>query len=181
MQWHWREDKRQKTWLWVGVLFLVFYFAEAFLFWGPKPRIMPPPYTPLAFWGLFGVGLIWIISRPIPSAEPPTRLVKIQSWMLGTIITGTAICLAFLVICRTGDLTLGHVVLLGVLAQAGLIIAALTFNIGWLAGGLVWLGGSIGILCHPHRQDYIVGAAVALGFILIGSFRKCLGQQPNAA
>lgn len=57
MAYQWREDKRQKTCLWVGLLFCVFYFGEAFLFWGPEPRVAAPPATPLVFWGSFGVAL----------------------------------------------------------------------------------------------------------------------------
>ncbi|MGD0090161.1 MAG: hypothetical protein ABSE73_09595 [Planctomycetota bacterium] len=174
MGFHWREDKRQKTWLWVGLLFSVFYFTEAFLFWGPEHRVAAPPFTPLVFWGLFGVALVWVLTRPLPSVGPQSRFEKIQYWVLSVAITAATVGVPFLIICRTGDVTLGHVVLLFVLAQAALIISALAFNAGWLAAGLCWIAGGMWILCRPSGQDYVLGAALAIGFVLIGVLRKCL-------
>jgi len=173
MAYHWREDRRQKTWLWVGLLFFVFYFTEAVLFWGPQPRVLAPPYIPLIFWGLFGMAVIGVTTRPFPSAGKPERLETIQAWLLGTTITAAAIGSAFLIIRRTGDITLGHVVLLFILAQAGLIIGALSVNLGWLAAGLCWLAGGVWVLCQPSLQDYALGATVAFGFVLIGLLRMC--------
>jgi hypothetical protein len=174
MGYNWQENKRQKAWLWVGLLFFVFYFTEALLFWGPQPRLVPPPFAPLVFWGLFGAVLIWIITRPIPNVARATRSERLKSVVLGLTITAASVGSAFLIIWRTGDLTLGHAVLLFVLAQAGLIIGALSFNAGWFVAGLLWIGGAACVLCQPTVQDYAIGAAVAGGFVLIGSCRKCL-------
>jgi hypothetical protein len=174
MVFHWREDKRQKTWLWVGLLFLAFYFAEALLFWGPEPRVAAPPFTPFFYWGLFGALLIWIVTRSSPSESSPHRLERIQAVVLGIAITAGTVGLAFLIIRRTGDLALGHAALLLILAQAGLVIGAMSFNVGWFLAGWCWIGGGVGVLWQPAVQDYIVGAAVALGFVVIGCFRQCV-------
>jgi hypothetical protein len=177
MGYHWREEKRQKTWLWVGLLFFVFYFTEALLFWGPEPRVAAPSFTPLVFWGLFGAALIWVVTRPTPDGGVPNRLERIQSWVLGMGITTAAVGSAFLIIRRTGDLALGHAVLLFVLGQAGLVIGAVSFNAGWLMAALCWIAGGMWVLCQPSIQDLVIGAAVAIGFMLIGFCRKCLVCQ----
>src|SRR5580700_3024113 len=125
MLYHWREDKQQRTWLWVGLLFFAFYFTEALLFWGPEPRVAAPAFTPLIFWGLFGAALIWVVTRPTLGGGKPSWLERIRSGALGVSITVAAVGSAFLIIRRTGDLTLGHAVLLFILAQAGLVIGAM--------------------------------------------------------
>jgi hypothetical protein len=170
----WREEKRQKVWLWVGVLFFGFYFTEALLFWGPEPRVVAPPFTPLVFWGLFGAAIIAVVTRGSPADAPSSRPERIQATVLGLAITAACVGSAFLIMRRTGDVTLGHAVLLFALAQAGVTIGATSYNVGWLAAGLAWCGGGIGVLFLPAVQDYIVGAATALGFMLIGTLRKCL-------
>lgn len=170
----WHDDPRQRVWLWIGLLFFAFYFTEAILFWGPEPRVLAPAYTPLVFWGLFGAALITLITRPNAAGQRPKKHETAQSWILGTTITASAVGSAFLIIRRTGDITLGHIILLFVLAQAALIFGAMTFNAGWLSAGLCWCGAGIWILIRPAGQDYVLGAAVALGFLLIGTFRKHL-------
>jgi hypothetical protein len=174
MGYHWREDRRQKAWLWVGLLFFVFYFTEALLFWGPEPRVIAPSFTPLVYWGLFGVALIWIVTRPNPDDAATKRLEQIQAWVLGIAITAACVGSAFLIIHRTGDVTAGHAVLLFVLAEAGLIIGALTVNAGWFGAGLCWIVGGVCVLMWPPVQDYVIGAVVALGFVFVGCFRKCI-------
>jgi len=168
---HRQEDKRQKAWLWVGLLFFGFYFAEAVLFWGPRPRLIAPPFTPLVFWGLFGVSVIWVVTRPIAGLGRPRWEETLQSWVLGLSITAAAVGSAFLVIRRTGDITLGHVILLFALAEAGLVIGALLLNPGWFAAGLIWISAGVWVFCQPRLQDYVLGAAVAIGFVVIGVFR----------
>ena len=109
------------------------------------------------------------------------RLEKMQSGVLGVAITATAIGSAFLIIRRTSDLTLGHAVLLFILGQAGLVIAAMSFNTGWLLAALCWLCGGAWVLCQPSVQDYAIGAVVAIGFMLIGTCRKCLVPSPRSS
>jgi hypothetical protein len=173
MRYHWREDRGQKTWLWVGLLFFVFYFVEALLFWGPEPRVVAPSFTPLVYWGLFGATLVWVVTRPI-SESARRWLERIQAWVLGVAITVVSVGSAFLIIRRTGDLTLGHAVLLFILALSGLVIGAMAFNAGWFVAGLCWITGGICVLWQPPFQDYILGAAVAIGFMLIGCFRRSM-------
>jgi hypothetical protein len=174
MHYCWREDKRQKTWLWVGLLFLFFYFAEAVLFWGPEPRVAAPPFTPLVYWGLFGAILIWIVTHARANELSASGLERGQGVVLGIGITAAVVGLAFLIIRRTGDLTLGHAVLLFTLAQAGIIIGAMSFNVGWFLAGLCWIGSGFVVLWQPAVQDYTIGTGVALGFVVIGSFRQCV-------
>lgn len=169
----WREDKSQKAWLWIGLLFLAFYFLEALLFWGPTPRITAPPYTPLVFWGLFGSGVIVIVSR-FSTGSTTSRIETIQAWVLGTVITLGAVGSAFLVIARTRDVTLGHAILLIVLGVSGVVVGSLSYSIGWVVAGIVWLIGVVSVLLWPSYQDYTLGAVVALGFILIGALRMRL-------
>jgi hypothetical protein len=172
MVYHWREDKRQKTWVWVGLLFLVFYFTEAVLFWGPEPRVVAPPFTPLVYWGVFGVALIWVVTRRTPGGAATKPLERLQAGVLGVVVTAACVGSAYLIIRRTGDLTVGHAVLLFIMAEAGLIIGALSFNAGWFVAGLCWIAGGVYVLCRPPDQDYVIGAAVAIGFVLVGCFRK---------
>jgi hypothetical protein len=174
MNYRWREDNGQKSWLWVGLLFFAFYFTEALLFWGPNPRVIAPPYTQLIFWGLFAVALTWVITRPKPDGGALNRLEKVQYAVLSISITCAAVGSTFLILLRTRDLTLCHAMLLFSLGQAGLVIGALTFNLGWLLAALCWIGGGATVLYQPSLQDYFVGAAIAVGFVLIGACRTCL-------
>jgi hypothetical protein len=174
MNYQWREEKRQKSWLWVGLLFFAFYFTEAVLFWGPQPRIVAPPYAQLGLWGLFAVALAWVLTRPKRDGDALNGLEKVQYAVLSIGITCAAVGSTFLILLRTRDLTLGHAMLLFGLGQAGLIIGALRFNLGWLLAAVCWIGGGAAVLYQPSLQDYSVGAAVALGFILVGAFRACL-------
>ena len=77
-----------------------------------------------------------------------------------------------MIIRRTDDITLGHAVLLFVLALSGLLIGARSLNLGWTLAAIWWIGGGAWILHDPRYQDYTPGAAVALGFILIGLFNR---------
>lgn len=174
MPYLWRENKGQETWRRVGLLFFAFYVTEALLFWGPEPRVAGPAFTPLVFWGLFGIALIGVVTRPDPEAGKSRWLESVQSAVLGTSITSAAVGSAFLIIRRTGDLALGHAVLLFILALAALILGATSLNIGWLAAGLCWSAGGAWVLCQPSVQDYVLGVAVALGFVLVGTLRKSL-------
>lgn len=165
------------AWLWIAVLFGAFYFTEAFLFWGPQPRIVAPPFTPLVYWGAFGAGVIWLVRRQGKSAsrrtpdQPPPLL---QSLVLGIGITTSVVAMAFLVIRATGNITLGHAILLGTLFEAGVVIAGMSGSVGWIAASLIWAAGSVGVLCWPNVQDYTLGLAVAVGFAVVGLLRKCI-------
>ena len=176
MKLSWCENRRDKRWLWIGVLFLAFYFGEALLFWGPDPRVSAPPYTPLAYWGLFGAVVIWVLTRKGPHGEKPGPFEGVQSVLIGIAIPAAAVGSAFLVIGRTGDVTLGHAVVLIALGQAAVIVGALERSPGWLAAGVCWAASAGGVLGWPALQDMILGAAVAAGFILIGSVRQRLAQ-----
>lgn len=181
MVWQWREDPRQRTWRTVGLLFLAFYFLEALLFWGPNPLLVPPRFTPLVFWGLFGVALIVVVTRPVRGTAPLDRLEQRQSWLLGGAITLSVVGCTCLVIMRTHDITLGHAVLLFTLAQAAFVIGALQFNAGWLAAGLLWVAGGALIIWRPAGQDYLLGAVIAAGFLAIGTWRRCAVQLASPA
>jgi hypothetical protein len=175
---HWRDDPSQKVWLWVGLLFLVFYFAEAVLFWGPEPRVVAPPFTPLVYWGLFGAALIWLVTRPVANA-PTDRIEQVQSCLVGVVVTGAVVGTAFLVIARTQDVTAGHAVLMFSLAEAGLLIGLLSLKPGWIVAGLIWIAAGAWLLCQPKIQDYVLGAAVAVGFILVGIVRNSLVRDAS--
>jgi hypothetical protein len=179
----WVEESDQKAWLWVAVAFAAFYFGEAILFWGPKPLVAAPPMTPLVYWGAFGATIIWLLSRtpkggPQPTASGTPR--ALQNWVLGIGITAAVVGMAYFTMIATRELgvmrsvTAGHVIILGAMFEAGVIIGGLSGNPGWIAAGAVWLLGGALILIFPGVQDYTLGAVVTLGFALIGLLRRSL-------
>ncbi|MCG3181266.1 MAG: hypothetical protein BIFFINMI_03645 [Phycisphaerae bacterium] len=170
----WIEDRRQKAWLWIALFFASFYFGEAILFWGTNPRIAAPSFTPLIYWGSFGVAVVWLVRRydrlaSTPSADsvPP----GMQATVLGLGITLSVIGMTVLVIRLTGNITLGHTILLLALCEAGLVIAGMSGSVGWLAAGLIWGCGAPAVFWFPGVQDVTLGLAVAIGFALIGLLR----------
>jgi hypothetical protein len=66
------------------------------------------------------------------------------------------------------------------MAQAGLVIGAMSFNVGWMVAGLCWALGGVWILVSPAGQDYVLGAAVGIGFMLVGILRKGLVPERSA-
>jgi len=170
----WREDRSQKGWLWIGLVFLVFYMGEACLFWGPQPRVTGPPFIHVAYWAVFGAILIGLISRSTTRSDPTSWWDTIQSIILGTAITAAVIGIPALIIGRTHDITLGHAVLLFTISLAAIVIGAMSFNLGWLLAGCVWAVAGCFILYLPLIQDYLLGAVVAIGFCIVGVLRKSL-------
>ena len=170
----WREDKSQLIWLWIGVLFLTFYTGEACLFWGPNPRVAGPLWMHLLYWGAFGIFLAGFIGWSARQEGPEKWLNMAQSTVLGVVITAAVVGVPALIMVRTRDITLGHAVLLFTLALAALVIGSLRFNPGWLLAGCVWVSAGCAILCLPRIQDYLLGAVVAIGFIIVGAIRKSL-------
>jgi hypothetical protein len=183
----WIEDRAQKVWLWVGVVFAAFYFGEAFLFWGPVPRVKAPPFLPLAYWGAFGAVIIGLLSRQTKKQTPakpgPEVPASLQSAILGMGITASVVGITFLVIAATHNVTLGHAVLLGTMFEAGIVIGGMSGNIGWLLAGLVWAACGVLVYRYPSVQDYTLGVAVFLGFATVGVVRwsVCRGNQNGAA
>ena len=174
------EEPEQRVWLWIGLVFAFFYFGEAFLFWGPNPRVYAPPVTPLIYWGMFGAAIVWLLSRQKKTSPPKAATRPPKAWestVLGVGITASVVGLPFTVIAVTGNVSLGHVILLGAMFEAGIIIGGMSGSLGWMVASLVWLGSGLFILWHPHGQDYTLGFAVALGFIIIGLLRKCLCSE----
>ncbi len=170
----WREDKSQLIWFWIGVLFLMFYTGEAYLFWGPNPRVAGPPLVHLLYWGAFGALLAGLIGWSARQEGPKKWLNVVQSIVLGVVITAAVVGVPALIMVRTHDITLGHAVLLFTLALAAVVIGSLRFNPGWLLAGCLWASAGGAILYLPRIQDYLLGAAVAMGFIIVGTLRKSL-------
>jgi hypothetical protein len=170
----WREDKSQLIWLWIGVLFLTFYTGEACLFWGPNPRVAAPPLVHLLYWGAFGALLAGLIGWSARQEGPKKWLSVVQSTVLGVVITAAVVGVPALIMLRTRDITLGHAVLLFTLALAAVVVGSLRFNAGWLLAGCVWASAGCTILRLPRIQDYLLGAVVAIGFIVVGALRKTL-------
>jgi hypothetical protein len=170
----WVEEAGQKVWLWIGVVFAAFYFGEAFLFWGPNPRVNAPSFTPLVYWGAFGAAVIGLLLRqPKQASEKPAPGVPhaLQTWVLGVGITVSVVGMAFLVMWATGNVTLGHAILLGAMFEAGVVIGGMSGNLGWLAAGIVWAGAAVHVLRYPSTQDITIGIATATGFALVGLIR----------
>jgi hypothetical protein len=170
----WREEKGQRVWLWIGVVFLVFYTGEAWLFWGPHPRVTGPLFLHLLYWAAFGAILTGLIARSPRNADPKGWLGVIQSAILGVTITSAVVGIPALIMVRTQDFTLGHAVLLFTISLAAVVIGSLSFNPGWLLAGCVWASAGWVILALPPVQDYVLGAAMAIGFIIVGALRKSL-------
>lgn len=166
------EEPGQKVWAWIAVAFAAFYFGEAFLFWGPEPRVHAPAFTPLIYWGAFGACVIWLLrrrGRSQISGEPTPEIPHgLQTAILGTGITASVVGIAFLVIHVTGNVTLGHAVMLGAMFEAAIIIAGMSGNLGWLAASLVCAASAALVLIYPAVQDYTLGAAMAISFALVG-------------
>ncbi|MCY3018462.1 MAG: hypothetical protein NTW87_05455 [Planctomycetota bacterium] len=89
----------------------------------------------------------------------------------------------YIVIGLTHNVTLGHVILLGAMFEAGVVIGGLTGSLGWIAASLVWAASGMFILYHPQGQDYTLGFALAVGFILVGLLRRCFCDEepPNVS
>ncbi len=181
----WVEEREQKVWLWIAAAFAGFYFGEALLFWGPEPRVKAPPFTPLLYWGAFGVVIVWLVrrqskkdARTVTAAGVPHGL---QSAILGIGITASVVGLAYLVMGVTGNVTLGHAVLLGAMFEAAAIIGGMSGNTGWLAAALVWGIALALVLVFPRIQDYSLGAAMVLGFALIGMLRWSVRTAPKTS
>lgn len=169
----WRDDERQKAWLWIGLVFAAFYFGEAVLFWGPRPLVVAPPFTPFVYWGLFGATVVWLVSRAAPpGASGERRLGQVQAAILGFGITSAVIGIPFLIMARTHDVTLGHAVLLLVMFEAGVVLGGQLLNPGWLLAALLWAGGAGAVLLRPAWQDHVLGLVVAGGFVVVGLLRK---------
>src|SRR5512133_1543529 len=121
MRFRWVDDRRQSVWRWIAILFALFYFTEAALFWGPNPRIAAPHYMPLLYWASFGLGIVWLVRRQGPPA-PDSSAVQVppgmQAAVLGLGITLCVIGATFLVVRVTGNVTLAHAVLLLAMCQA---------------------------------------------------------------
>jgi hypothetical protein len=163
------------VWLWIALAFAGFYFGEAFLFWGPKPRVQAPPITPLLYWGAFGVLIVWLLARratnDAANDATPTVPSGLQATVLGLGITVSVIGLTLLVMRVAGSVTLGHAVLLGTLAEAALVLGGMSVNLGWLVASLLWACGVCLVLRYPPLQDVTVGVAVCLGFTAVGTLR----------
>ena len=175
----WRDDKGQKIWLWIGVLFLVFYIGESFLFWGPNPRVAGQPFLHLLYWAAFGAVLCGLLGWSGRKSEPKKWLDVIQSTVLGMTITSAVVGIPALIIFRTHDITLAHAVLLLTLSLVAVVIGSLTFNPGWFLAGCLWALAGCVILCWPPIQDHLLGAVVAVGFIVVGALRKSLVKEYN--
>ena len=179
----WIEEREQKVWAWIAAVFALFYFGEAFLFWGPEPRVHAPAFTPLVYWGVFAASIVWLLLRQAkkePSRKPTSGVPRgLQSTILGAGITASVIGIAFLVMAITHNVTLGHAVLLGTLFEAAVVIGGMSGNLGWLAAGLVWATSAILVLRYPSVQDYTLGVAVFVGFALIGLIRRSVREMPR--
>lgn len=175
----WRDNKSQQVWLWIGLVFLVFYTGEAWLFWGPVPRVIVPPFVYLLYWGAFGAILIGLIARSARKADSKNWLDVIQSTVLGVAITAAVVGIPFLIMARTQDITLGHAVLLFTISLAAIVIGAMSFNAGWLLAGCMWASAGWMILARPRYQDYVLGVVLAIGFIIVGALRKSLVKEYN--
>ena len=166
----WVKEPGQRAWAWVAIVFAAFYFGEAYLFWGPEPRLHAPNFAPLVYWGTFGTCVIWLLSRsrrnPGNRSPGPPRLA--QTVTLGVGITASVVCIAFLVIRVSGNVTLGHAVMLGTLFEAAVIIGGMSGNVGWTAASLVWAASAALVLVFPSVQDYTIGAATVIAFALVG-------------
>ena len=149
----WREDRNQRIWLWIGVLFLAFYIGDACLFWGPNPQSPGPPLVHLSYWAAFGALLIGLVGWSARQGGPKKWLVVVQSIVLGVAITAAVVGVPALIIARTHDVTLGHAVLLFTLSLAAGVIGSLSYNLGWLLAGCAWAltGCTIFCICHRYR------------------------------
>jgi small-conductance mechanosensitive channel len=170
----WQEVKGQRIWLWIGVLFLTFYTGEACLFWGPNPRIAAPVLAHLLYWAAFGALLSGLIGWSARQERPKKWWNVVQSMVLGVAITAAVVGVPALIMIRTNDVTLGHAVLLFTLSLAAVVIGSLSFNPGWFLAGCLWASAGFAVLYFPRIQDYLLGAAVAIGFIIVGALRKSL-------
>lgn len=186
----WVDEREQKVWLWIAVAFVLFYFGEALLFWGPSPRINAPPFTPLIYWGAFGATIIWLLRRQGKKtpAKPVAATVPrgLQSTILGIGITSSVVGITSLVMkFACGNMsdeqttTLGHAVLMATLFEAGVIIGGMSGNLGWLAAGVAWGASSFLVLRFPSFQDYTVGLATAVGFGMVGTIRWSAREKPR--
>jgi hypothetical protein len=160
---------------------LVFYIGEASLFWGPEPRVRVPPFVHLLYWGAFGAILVGLIARSAGKVNSKTWLDVIQSTILGVGITSAVVGIPFLIIVRTQEITLGHSVMLFTISLAAVVIGALSFNVGWLLAGCLWASAGYMVLALPRIQDYVLGAVLAIGFIIVGALRKSLVRVPGSS
>jgi hypothetical protein len=229
----WTKAEGQTVWIKIGLAFLLFYAAEAILFWqvtttteqpqqqqqqqsgnsnrsneqrreghalaDPLMRLpgANPLLYPLGFWCLFGV-IVYRLQRRNRRRQPRdaavARFRRWQALLITAAITVGAIGVAFLVMRRSGNVTLGHVALFFELFLAAAVIGATELNIGWLAAAATWLLTAIAIYCYPaglrltrpfSDEDVLIGLAVTAGFFLIGAFphhvdRRWLDEREDA-
>jgi small-conductance mechanosensitive channel len=128
----------------------------------------------LSYWGAFGAILAGFIGWSARQEGPKKWLSVAQSTVLGVAITVAVVGVPALIMIRTHDVTLGHAVLLFTLALAAVVIGSLAFNPGWLLAGCLWASAGCAILYVPRIQDYLLGAVVAIGFIIVGALRSSL-------
>jgi len=172
----WVNDEEQKVWVWISILFAIFYFGEAFLFWGPTPRIHSS-LLQLTYWGIFGLSIYVVGNRRKTSDRTKlvTRTHGAFQWsILGAGITMSVVGITFLVMRLTGNVTLGHMILLATMCEAAIVICGMSGNMGWLAASLVWAASAVLVYRYPPVQDIIVGVAFVVGFALVGLIRKSL-------
>jgi hypothetical protein len=140
---------------------------------------VPRPWVyPLAYWGSFGAGIIWLVTRPRKKSSREGQLSTVpetlQGWVLGIGITVAVIGLPYFVMAWSKSVTLGHVVLMGTLFEAAIVIAGMSGSAGWLLASVLWATTTILIVKFPDWQDFTLGASVALGFATVGLVRGCL-------
>ncbi|HUU43752.1 MAG TPA: hypothetical protein VMX57_08230 [Planctomycetota bacterium] len=171
----WVEERGQRVWLWIAVVFGVFYLGESLLFLGPEPRVPVPVWVFPIYWGAFGAAVIGLVLRGVKghagraTSGFPRR---VRFAILGVGITTSVVGMSYLVMGVARDVTLGHVVLLGTMFEAGIIIGGISGNLGWLSAGVVWGTGGILVLCCPSIQDFTIGVVVFVGFALLGLIRR---------
>ena len=181
----WVEGPEQRVWVWIATVFAVFYVGEAILFWGPNPRVEAPSFTPLVYWGAFGACVIALVARqPKPTLDERALRVPsgLQTTVLGIGITASVVGMAFVVMALAGkvhNVTLGHAILLAAMFEAGAVIGGMSGNLGWLAAGIVWAVAAGLVLGFPRVQDYTLGAALAIGFALVGLVRWCVREKED--
>lgn len=193
----WKVSEGQRVWTKIGLVFLGFYVGEAVLFWrggwelGAQIAGLPlgvPLLYPLGFWGAFGATTYFLVGRTRPgTGHSPSakRFFKWQGILLTIGITAGVVGIAFVVMKRSGDTTLGHVALFFAMFLAAAVIGAMEVNVGWLAAAGLWFLTALAIYAYSETwdivprisdEDILIGGSTALGFVLIGSLPMCIDQ-----
>ena len=187
--WKREEIPGQRVWKRVSIIFVIFYFLEAVLFWHGiclASPILKIPYAvpcvyPLGFWGLFAFLIYWQI-KSLPTQSSSSLMDRVLAAGIPLGVIGNT----FLVMEASGDTTLGHIIMFSSLFLAAVSIGGATYNIGWLSGAGLWLVSALGILLWPHdlrmirpfrEEDIIVGLGLAMGFAAIGRFPYAMKSE----